>query len=102
MSDIIDVIDPRGKKIVCTKQCWYGHVLIRHPFLRTSVKAIKKTVEKPDFINQDTLSQKKEIYYRKSGNSYFRVVVEFSSNNGEFRTVYKSDSVKNGEVQLWP
>jgi hypothetical protein len=87
MSNIIDVTDPRGKKVICTKGCWYGHVLERHPFLRYSLKTAKKTIEKPNFINSSGQDSQREVYYRKTGDKYFRIVIESNAENGEVRSV---------------
>ena len=106
MSDIINVTDPKGRNIRCTRDCWYGHVLIRHPFLHKSMKSVIRTITRPDFINSDRTSSTVEIYYRKIANSsgeyYYRIAVEFNGGNGEIKTVYKRNSTKTGETQIWP
>ena len=106
MSDVINVADPRGKNIKCTRDCWYGHVLNGHPFLKKSLKAVRTTITKPDFIHNDRFSLTVENYYRKvsgpNGDSFYRITVEFNSGSGEVRTVYKCSRAKNGEIQIWP
>lgn len=106
MSDLFNVSDPRGKNIKCTKECWYGHVVYRHPFLDHYIRAVKTTLRKPSFINSDRFSSTAENYYRKvvkpNGEYYYRVTVEFNGGNGVVRTVYKCDSTKKKEVQIWP
>jgi hypothetical protein len=106
MSDLFNVADPRGKNVKCTKDCWYGHVINRRPFLNNYIRAVKTTIRKPSFINSDRFSLTTENYYRKvvrpNGGFYYRVTVEFYSGSGEVRTEYKCDSTKNGEVQIWP
>ena len=104
--NLINVTDPRGKSVRCTKDCWYGHIIARHPKLTKSKNDVATTISKPDFINSDRFSSTAENYYRKGSDSngefYYRVTVEFDSGSGEVRTVFKCDSTKNGEAQIWP
>ena len=63
----------------------------------------RRAIEKPDAIHSDRKQSGTEIYYKKRTKSdYLRIVVEFDGNNGEVRTVFKCDSPKKGEVQIWP
>jgi len=77
----IEATDPRGKKIVCSKHCWYGHILGDHPErerrLKRMVNEIRRTIEKPNTIYSDRFSQTSEIYYRRERNEFIRIAVEF-------------------------
>ena len=100
---LINVTDPRGKKIICTRDCWHGHVLRRHSFMQKFLKFVEKTLEKPDAIHSDRKEPDAQVYYkRRSKYQLMRVVVKFDRNQGEVKTVFKCNSPKRGEVQIWP
>lgn len=53
MSDFIEVKDPRGVKIYCTKSQWNQHIVSEetgHPMMADNVDAVVATISKPDYI----------------------------------------------------
>ena len=42
--------DPRGFEVGLTNKCWYDHILIEHPEMRTRLDDVKRAIELPDHI----------------------------------------------------
>lgn len=105
MPFIFEAIDPRGKRIICTEEAWYVHILDAHPQMEGSEGDVKKAIEQPSYsmIYQDKDYQNRNIYYRKQpGDYYVKAVAEFlKDGHGELITAFITDSPKMGEALLW-
>lgn len=67
----------------------------------------KQAIEAPNpGIYRDAVRETREIYYLKLDRSrfYLKVVVEFTGEDeiGYVKTAFKTDSIKKGEVLIWP
>lgn len=100
-NNFFEVTDPRGKKIICTNDCWQKHILAKHPFLSGWEKDIEKAIKKPDAIYKDANFPDTENYYKKTKKCYIKVPVKFNGDNGNTRTAFFCDSPKTGEVLIW-
>lgn len=101
MSNIIDATDPRGRRVVCSKACWHGHILIKHPFMFSWLKRLHKAIEEPIAIFKDSDFGDREVYYHLTKKKYVKVVVRFEGDKGEVVTAFLTDSPKPGETLLW-
>jgi hypothetical protein len=107
MSVLLEVIDPRGKKVILTEDQWVNHILDEHPYMKALLQEIKSAIETPyvGFIYEDSSLENRHIYYHRkiTDDLYVKVVVGFGSNeSGEVITAFKTDSGKKGEDVIWP
>lgn len=105
MSNLFEVSDPRGRKVVCTEDCWNEHILFNRPWMIGWEDEIQKAIEAPYMgIFQDNDFENREIYYglSKGKERYIKIVVEFQEGNyGEVVTAFPTDSPKSGERLIW-
>ena len=104
MTVIFETTDPRGKKVICTEEVWFIHVLGGHAEMEGMESEVRQTIESPlySIIYQDRDYPERNIYYRQRNKyTYIKVVVEFMQDNGFLITAYLTDSVKPGEILLW-
>jgi hypothetical protein len=106
MPNIFEVIDPRGRRVICTEEVWNDHVLYNHPWMDGREEEVKAAIQKPSFgIYQDAGSEHRHVYYHlhKSKRYYIKVVVEFvEDTTGKVITAFNPDSTKAGERLIWP
>ena len=106
MSNLFEVSDPRGHKIICTEDCWNEHILFNRPWMIGWENEVQKAIESPHMgIFQDNAYKNREIYYGLSAGKerYIKVVVESKDQNyGEVITAFPTDSPKSGERMIWP
>jgi hypothetical protein len=53
MSDVFEAIDPRGRRVICSDDCWNNHILDSHPSMQNQEAAVKEAIEKSIGIYQD-------------------------------------------------
>ena len=103
--NLFEVEDPRGRKVVCTDERWYQHVLVDKPFMTKYFDDVRETIVRPDAIVKDAHFNDQEAYYREQQNApsqYMKVVVLFTSEReGILWTAHPADSSKAGEKLLW-
>jgi hypothetical protein len=104
-----EVIDPRGRRIVCSQDTWRNHVSKKRPWMSTPewIEAVKKTLQEPlVYIYQDANFPNRHVYYRKQTNRtwYMKVIVEFKNEEsiGELIAATPANSGKTGEKPIWP
>ncbi len=106
MSNLFEVTDLRGHKVVCTETCWNDHILSQRPWMLGWEDEIRKAIESPYMgIFQDNEFDNREIYYGLSEGKqrYIKVVVEVQEGNyNEVVTAFPTDSPKKGERLIWP
>lgn len=105
MSNVIEAVDPRGFKVICTEQQWRTHILRKHKFLEGWEETIKKTIEKPSYgIFKDEKHPDRNIYYLRRSRRpfYIKVIVAFEGDNGSVLTAFPADYCKAGEQLIWP
>ncbi len=107
MTNVFEVVDPRGYKIVCTEDSFNNHILIQHPQMKGREAEIQETIGHPTLgcIYQDANRPSRNIYYRLSKNreSYIKVVVEINQDQtGRVITAFPTSAPKSGEKLIWP
>jgi hypothetical protein len=103
MDNILDIKDPRGKRIFLAKDTWENHILVGHPDLLHSLPEIIETIQKPfPGICSDRFDPDCQIYYGKFKHYYLRIVVRFSEKgNGFIMTAYEIFTPKSGDKIIW-
>ena len=101
-----ETYDHNKKKVVCTKEQWFNHILIEHKYMENQEASVKDTLQNPDFgiRHYDVDYSRRRIYYQKSKKKdyYTKVVVEFNNaegeGNGRIITAFLPDNIKKGET----
>jgi hypothetical protein len=106
MPNKFEVIDPRGKTVICTEDRWRWHIVSGHgKFMDGYEDEVKQAIEAPtEGIFQDAVRTERHNYYLRLPRSrkYIKVVVDFSDEDGgQVITAFKTDSVKQSETLLW-
>jgi hypothetical protein len=86
MSVVFDVLDPKGRRVICSDECWTFHILDHHPEIENYLDEIQKAIQAPDLpIATDRDRVDRNVYYgRLQGNPrYIKVVVDFKEKLGE-------------------
>jgi hypothetical protein len=107
MGIIFEATDPRGYKVICTEEIWYGKILTKRPFMAGWEERVRRAIESPSLpIFQDATLENRHIYYRlsdKGSHRYIKVVVAFhTEESGRVISAYPCDSGKSGEKPIWP
>jgi hypothetical protein len=106
MPNAFTATDPRGRRVICTEECWVWHILDYHPALAGLEEEVIATIEHPDIgIFRDADYENRDVYYRRrKGRAYFiKVFVEFEEEeHGRVVTAFLTDSTKSGERWIWP
>lgn len=106
MSNRFEVVDPRGRKVTCTDECWQGHILAARPWMAGWENEVQSAIQHPTFgIYHDATHESRHLYYRLRTNrrQYIKVVVDFGeAETGTVITAFPTDSPKSGEKLLWP
>ncbi len=107
MSNLFEVKDPRGRKVICTEDCFHYHILTNHPNMLEQEEEIQLTLTDPTFgfIYADAKRPERNVYYRLNAKKtlYTKVVVEFDEHEvGKVITAFRTDTPKSGEALIWP
>ena len=110
MKIAFQINDIRGRKVVCTEECWYSHILDEHQDMEGFEEEVKEAIQNPyplPCVYQDRDYPSRHIYYRlfrtKKYSYYIKAIVDFSEpDEGELITAFKTDSPKTGELMIWP
>lgn len=109
MPDVIVCTDVRGRTIALDRDQWIRHICDEHPELSGYLDAIRKTLEQPLFVMDDTGNIDRKNYYRPwvldapFNNMYLKVCVHFEENKPGFVvTAYPTPDIKTRERQIWP
>jgi hypothetical protein len=107
MPNKFEVTDPRGRIVICTEERWRWHIVSGHgKFMEGYEEEVKQAIQTPvPGIYQDTQRKVRHNYYLRLPHSrkYIKVVVDFTDEtNGQVITAFKADSVKAGEILIWP
>lgn len=98
--------DPRGYVVICTRRCWYEHILANRSWMETWEKRVIAAIEDPSYgIFQDPDYEDRCIYYRRQQTKgrLLKVVVKVSEVEPfEVVTAFTTDSTKEGEKWIWP
>ena len=107
MTNLFETQDPRGLRVICTKQQWLDHVLGFHEDdMNGCEQEVQSAIEAPMYgiIYQDADNANRCIYYKqKQGiRAYLKVVVDFDEDVGFVVTAYLIPRPKSGERPIWP
>jgi hypothetical protein len=107
MDIIFEATDPRGYRVICTKELWHNKILAKRPFMAGWEERVRRAIEDPSLpICQDVSQHDRHIYYRlldKAGIRYIKVVVAFQTEeSGKVISAFPCDSGKSGEKPIWP
>jgi hypothetical protein len=104
-----EATDPRGKRIICSRDQWFSHILVSREQCGWNSEddwesEIIKAIEKPMMIAQDRDFINRNVYYFIPGRNayYLKVCVKFEKEYGEVITAFETNNVKRGEKVLWP
>lgn len=87
----------------CTEETWDNHVLSNHPIMYGQEEDVRAAIQGPSIgIFRDAQFEDREVYYRRKGTRYTKVVVRFDGNVGTVITAFETDSAKSGEKLIWP
>ena len=104
MPTLFEVSDPRRKKVICTDETWYWHVVDGHSEMEDQIEQVKAAIQEPllGMIFQDHDYPERQVYYKRHSKFiYIKVVVEFLKNGGALITAYLTDALKPGEKLIW-
>lgn len=100
--------DPRGFEIRLTNKCWYNHILIEHPEMRTRLDDVKRAIELPDYIYQSKYRSSSHLYFLEIEpdeleSKYSLVVVDIrrQKNKGYVQTAFIVEGLYKGDKLLW-
>ncbi|MDD3818388.1 MAG: hypothetical protein RBT05_08940 [Bacteroidales bacterium] len=100
MNDFFSTKDPLNRRITLSTSHYYDHIIKGHEEIESDPDCIKKTIENPDYIYEDSTHFNREVYYglgkyRKYNKLYVTTVVEFETNKtGNVITAYLTDKIK--------
>ena len=97
---LFKTIDPQGREVRLTEDCYTFHILIEHPDL-SNVSEIARTIRAPDYIAQDAIDFGRLIYYRTYRRRPQRWMIKVVVERGEAVTAYRVKRLKQGETILW-
>ena len=107
MDLIFEAVDPRGYRVVCTKDIWHNKILQKRPWMAGWEDEVQLAIEDPSLpICKAASHDDRLIYYRRLNRinaRYIRVVVAAQSEEiGYIISAYPCDSGKSGEKAIWP
>lgn len=101
----IEVTDPRGFVIRCTREYWETHVLVSHPDLKGCEKVVERALQSPTHGHVYTSNSRpdRHVYYGELRRRVeIKVVVEFNAKNeGRIVSATACSRRPNGEKLLW-
>ena len=105
MSNVIEVEDCRGYRVICTEEIWYGKILVSRPWMAGWIELVRETIQNPSFICEDANHKERHVYYMlhvTKSNRYIKVVAKFNSKNeGFIISAFPADSGKKKENIIW-
>lgn len=109
MPNVMICKDVRGRSIALDRDQWVHHICDEHPELTDNLDAVRKTIEQPLFIMDDTGDADRQNYYlpwvlqAPYNNMYLKVCVHFDEDQPGFVvTAYPTPDIKSRERQIWP
>ena len=97
---LLTAIDPQGRSVQLTQECYTFHILVEHPDL-SDISEIARTIESPDFIAQDAIDVNRLVYYRTYRRRPQHWMLKVVVAREEVITAYRVKRLKSGEVILW-
>jgi hypothetical protein len=106
MANTFEVVDCRGRKVICSEENWCDKILGSRPWMKGWETVIKEALRKPLFICTDKdKPEHRQAYYMLhtfKNNRYIKVLVVFNSKNvGRVISAFPTASGKDGESVIW-
>lgn len=101
MANIFDIVDPRGKKIICTEKTWDEHIKKHFGNSDFWKGEAEETVKNPDSIYSDVDCDKTENYYRQLEKVKIKVCTRLIDDEIIVVSAHLRNVIKTGEILLW-
>jgi hypothetical protein len=103
---VFETIDPLGNPIFLSTSTWENHIIKNHPEMAGEEKQVKKTIEDPDDIFEDSNFSTTCNYYRKQEGTRLNlfgdyVKVSVDSVIGRIKTAYTLSNYGNEGKQKY-
>ncbi|MBI5700594.1 DUF4258 domain-containing protein [Candidatus Saganbacteria bacterium] len=89
-----------GCLIRTNSQHWNLITKIKHPEIDGKEKEVIESIKHPVEIRRSLKDRSVYLYYKKSGNYYYCVVVKHLNGEGFIITAYLTKNIKEGEI-VW-
>lgn len=103
-SYLLRVHDVTGLEIRLTRECWEGHIVVRHPVMRRYFDQVHQVVTSPDVVHRSPTPRETRFYYRRLSRrqSWVLVIADIKSSGrvGYVKTAMVVDRIRPREV-LW-
>lgn len=103
MANRIETIDYNGKKVICTNNQWYNHVIKNHKIMAHNQSAVEDTIQHPDKVYSSDSNTKRNVLFKESTLATYgtkfktKVIVEYDSDDsGEVVTAFPVREEKGG------
>jgi hypothetical protein len=101
---LLRVRDVTGLEIRLTRECWEGHIVLRHPIMRRYFDQVHQVLTSPDVVHRSPTPQETRFYYRRlpRRQSWVLVIADIkpSGHVGYVKTAMVVDRIRPREV-LW-
>ena len=101
---LLRVHDVTGLEIRLTRECWEGHIVVRHPVMRRYLDQVHQVLISPDVVHRSPTPQETRFYYRRLSRrqSWVLVIADVkpARNVGYVKTAMVVDRIRPREI-LW-
>jgi hypothetical protein len=101
---LLRVRDVTGLEIRLTRECWEGHIVVRHPILQRYFDRVYQALTSPDVAHRSPTPRETRFYYRRLPRRQLWVLViadtKPSGHVGYVKTAMVVDRIRPREV-LW-
>jgi hypothetical protein len=112
MSELLRVVDRRGRIVVLHERRWIDHICDEHFEMHGHEVSVGRTLREPEFHTEDEVLPNREAYDKRGAlpppdkDDFVKVVVGYrEADNGEIVgrviTAYATPGVKQGERLIW-
>ena len=91
-----------GKNIRTTKRYWEFIIKFKHAELENKLPEVLKTIQKAQFVYQDTEHREIFLYYYKINKHWICAVCRHLSSDGFLVTAYLTAKSKRRGIKVWP
>lgn len=99
-TDRFVTIDPQGRTVRLTEQCYVEHILVEHPDL-VNDQGIEEAFRRAELITIDAIDEFRLVYYRTYRRTPQRWLLKVVVAYNEVVTAYRVNRIKQGERILW-
>ena len=100
-----ETVDPRGRRVICTREIWFDKILVKRPWREGWGEVVRAAIESPSMpICKAADYEDRQVYYRrlnKNSPRYIKVIVDFENKeSGVLISAYPADSGKSVEMPI--